>query len=80
LKKLRISIVVELDVPDSTTVAEVFGEQAFRIGDAVVRPGLEFHELVSSTENSSSWMEPGEEMFDLVQGAVTTSRTTLELS
>ena len=80
MKKLRISIVVELDVPDSTTVTEVVGEQAFRIGDAVVRPGLEFHELASSTDHSSSWMEPGEEMFDLVQGAVTTSRTTLELS
>jgi hypothetical protein len=80
LKKLRISIVVELDVPDSTTVTDIVGEHAFRIGDVVLRPGVEFHELVSSTERSSSWMEPSEETYDIVQGAIETSRTTLDLA
>lgn len=80
MKKLRISIVVELDVPDSTTVTDIVGEQAFRVGDVVLRPVVEFHELVSSTERSSSWMEPNEETYDFVQRATETSRTVLELS
>lgn len=71
MKRVRIWIRAEYELPDEAEVIEVTGEHAIKFGNHTVKPSLEFFELQEADEKSSNWTEVGEPLYDSLVAAET---------
>ena len=66
MKRFRVWIQADYELPDDSELVQVGGEAAIRLGDHVVRPNLDFLQLQEANAASSIWVEAEDEIYDLV--------------
>ncbi|WP_344759151.1 hypothetical protein, partial [Luteimonas lutimaris] len=69
MKRIRIWIRAEYELPEGSELVEVTGEPAIKLGEHFVKPTLEFLQLRDVKERISTWSEADEEVYDSVLAA-----------
>ena len=69
MKRIRVVIEAEYELPDSVNIVDLPGGHAIDLGEFVVRPEIEFWQLEKSNSTSSQWVAISEPAHDLVVGA-----------
>ena len=66
MKRFRVWIQAEYELPDDSELVQVGGEAVIRIGHRFVRPNLDFLQLQEANSISSTWVEAEDDVYDLV--------------
>ena len=66
MKRFRVWIQAEYELPDDSELVQVGSEAAIRVGEHVVRPNLEFLQLQDANAELSIWVEAEDDIYDLV--------------
>ncbi|KQY51919.1 hypothetical protein [Lysobacter sp. Root494] len=66
MKRIRLLIQAEYEFPDDTSIEEIAGETALRLGGTLVLPTLDFLKLREATETSSTWIPAEEDLYDMI--------------
>ena len=70
MKKIKITITQELELPDECTIVEAGGSKVIKYGNVYLNPEIEFMQSKNYSEKKMQFEELEENMADLIYGAL----------
>ncbi len=77
MKRYRIQITHELELPDNCEVRTVAGESVLKIGDVLIHPTVDYLGAIATTSDTAHFTELGESDRDCIHAALASERTII---
>ena len=74
MKKIRITITQELELPDECAIIEAAGSKIIKHGEIYLNPEIEFMQSSNFSEKEMKFEELDEDIVDFVYGALVSEK------